>query len=99
MPEIVKPSQAPVRGNPTIIPVTQAPNPHLDYFYDESLDAGYRPGMSQQYVRGNNQAWYKQLGLGVMSRGLSIGTKTIAGLGSVGSALAVPFSEFTVDDI
>lgn len=34
-----------------------------------------------------------------MSRGLSIGTKFAAGLGSVGVGLTVPFSENTVDDI
>lgn len=100
MPEIIKPSTPRnTRGNFPIIPITQAPNPQLDYFYSPTKDAGYRPEMNQQYNRAENQSWYAQLGLGLMSRGLSIGTKLMAGLGSVGVAATVPFSENTVDDI
>lgn len=99
MPEIVKPSQAPVRGNFPVIPITQAPNLTLDYFYNQGRDVNYRPGMVQSFNRADNQSWLAQLGNGLASRGLSIGTKTLAGLGSVGTALAVPFTSATVDDI
>lgn len=54
MPDNNKP--APVRGNFPIIPVTQAPNPRLDYFYDAAYDKGYRPEMNQEYNRSANQS-------------------------------------------
>ena len=37
--------------------------------------------------------------MGIASRSLSIGTKVVSGLGSVGTALAVPFSNYTTADI
>ena len=59
--------------------------------YLNKYDAGYRKEMNQEWNRSNNQTWYNQLGSGLVSRGLSIGTKFAAGVGSVlgaGSALA-----------
>ena len=96
MPETTNP---PIRGRFPILPASQAPNVPLQHFYDPAYDAGYRPEMNQEFNRATNQSWYKQLGLGLMSRGLSIGTKLMAGFGSVGVGLTVPFSSNTVDDI
>lgn len=99
MPNTIKPLQAPARGNFPVIPMTQAPNVKLDSFYSPKYDKNYRPGMVQSFNRSDNQAWTEQLGYGLLSRSASIATKTLAGLGSVGYGLTVPFTENTLEDI
>lgn len=102
MPEIVtlNPSKnSGGRGRFPILTDTSGPNLPLESFYSPKYDAGYRQGINQQYNRANNQGWLEQLGYGLLSRTASIGTKTLAALGSVGTALTVPFTENTLDDI
>lgn len=94
MPEIIKVprnSQAAMGRVPNVYP-SESLNINLQYPYSSSYDEGLRPGVNQQWNRAANQSGPEQLLEGLVSRGLSIFPKIVAGLGSVGGAFASPFT-------
>jgi hypothetical protein len=59
-----------------------------DYFHPGvdrmgKYDTFWKPGINQEAHRANNQSWFQTMGNGLLRSTLSIGTKTLAGLGHV----------------
>lgn len=94
MPEIIKLNRPGTTGGrvPTVYPA-ESLNLGLQYSYDPRLDKGLLPGLNQEWNRSDNQSAPEHLLMGVMSRGLSIAPKVVAGLGAVGGLIVSPFNQ------